>query len=366
MQEEQGQCSGVDAGAVKGRNFVGTKIAKENDSYVRGFKIRLGYIQVYADNPIFDPIYEYAESKNLPELFHTGDTAFPNGSLVHAHPLTLERLLQQARKPHIVRPHFGNPWMTDVGESIYKHANVYADIPASCWAEAANIRETCVPCINRGYDAIYFAGGVKRSSSEHASTFLGLHLVEQLKIEKDDMEKILFRNALELFSLAINAETQIREVTEKKVLIPLTQTSKAGIRDTPRFREIESCFRGSSRGPRGFGSRDAEKTSARTTILLVYYVAVLPEYRGKKIGGMLLDRSLSYFFEQGVNVVFASLVQEHDEPTNFFRITVSRGTFWRGEQKISNVHALNMYRKMVAVSGEVVVVKELSPKLAEA
>ena len=99
----------------------------------------------------------------------------------------------------------------------------------------------------------------------------------------------------------------------------------------------------------------------------VYYVAVLPEYRGKKIGGMLLDRSLSYFFEQGVNVVFASLVQEHDEPTNLFK---SRGFtevhFGEVAKKYGNLHALNMYRKMVVVSGEVVVVKELSPKLAEA
>ena len=139
------------------------KIANENDGYVKGFKIRLGYVQVYADDPIFDPIYEYAESKNLPVMFHTGDTAFPDGSLVHAHPLTLDRLANKRQDLSIVICHFGNPWMTDVGELIYKHANVYADISGLVLGGGGKYSDLYLESIAAKIsDAIYFAGGVDK------------------------------------------------------------------------------------------------------------------------------------------------------------------------------------------------------------
>ena len=96
----------------------------------------------------------------------------------------------------------------------------------------------------------------------------------------------------------------------------------------------------------------------------VYYIAVLPEYRGKKIGGRLLDSPLSYFFEHGVNVVFASLMQEHDEANFLFKSRgFSQTSFGEVAKKYGKLHAINMYRKMVVVTGEVVAFKELSAKL---
>ncbi len=104
------------------------------------------------------------------------------------------------------------------------------------------------------------------------------------------------------------------------------------------------------------------KLDARTGY--VYYIAVLPEYRGRKIGGKLLDRSISYFSGQGANAIFASLIQEHEEPKLLFK---SRGfietNFGEVAKKYGNLHAINMYRKMLVVSGEVVVFKESSQTL---
>ena len=180
------------------------KIAKENDAHVKGFKVRLGYVQVYADDPVFNPIYDYAESKDLPVMFHTGDTAFSDGSLVHAHPLTLDRLANKRQNLRIVICHFGNPWMTDVGELIYKHENVYADISGLVSGDGGKYSDLYLESLaSKISDAIYFAGSADKvmfGTDYPVETFrAGLRLVEQLKIEKDDMEKILFRNALKVF-----------------------------------------------------------------------------------------------------------------------------------------------------------------------
>jgi ribosomal protein S18 acetylase RimI-like enzyme len=95
----------------------------------------------------------------------------------------------------------------------------------------------------------------------------------------------------------------------------------------------------------------------------IYYIAVLPEYRGKKIGSRLLDYSLGYFLEHGATIVYASLMQEHDEANILFS---SRGfaktNFGDLSKKYGKIRAINLYRKMLVVSGEVVVFKELHPR----
>jgi hypothetical protein len=180
------------------------KIAKENQGLVKAFKIRLGYVEVYADDPVFKPLYDYAESKNLPVMFHTGDTALSDGSLVHAHPLTLDRLANKRPNLKIVICHFGNPWMADVGELIYKHSNVYADISGLVAGDdgkySAQYLESLAAKIS---DAIYFAGGADKvifGTDYPVETYsAALSLVERLKIEKDDIEKILYKNARDVF-----------------------------------------------------------------------------------------------------------------------------------------------------------------------
>ena len=60
------------------------KLAEENRREVKAFKIRLGYVKASAESPVYDRLYDYAESAKLPVLFHTGDTASSNGDLARA------------------------------------------------------------------------------------------------------------------------------------------------------------------------------------------------------------------------------------------------------------------------------------------
>jgi predicted TIM-barrel fold metal-dependent hydrolase len=80
------------------------KLAEENRKQVKGFKVRLGYVKASAESPVFDKLYDYAESERLPVLFHTGDTAFSTGDLSRSHPLTLDGLANKRGADHSPLP----------------------------------------------------------------------------------------------------------------------------------------------------------------------------------------------------------------------------------------------------------------------
>jgi uncharacterized protein len=179
-------------------------LAEENRKEVQAFKVRLGYVNASAENPVFDRLYDYAESERLPVLFHTGDTAFSTGDLARSHPLTLDGLANKREELTIILCHFGNPWFEDVAELIYKHPNVYADISGltTGGAYAEKYAEWLAKKIS---EAIYFAAGAEKiifgtdyPITKHSET---LALVRRLKVDKSDKEKILLLNAKRVFGL---------------------------------------------------------------------------------------------------------------------------------------------------------------------
>lgn len=180
-------------------------LAKANAGMVKGFKVWLGYRKVFANDAAFAPLYDYAEEHDLPVLFHTGDTASSDGSLAHAHPLTLDELANQREDLTIVVCHLGNPWTVDTGELLYKHRNVFADISGLVVGGGSYSREYSRMMADRISEAIYFAGGAEKvvfgtdyPVETHEN---GLSLVASLKVTQADKDRILWRNASELYSI---------------------------------------------------------------------------------------------------------------------------------------------------------------------
>jgi predicted TIM-barrel fold metal-dependent hydrolase len=180
------------------------KLAEVNKREVKAFKVRLGYVKASAESPVFDKLYDYAESEQLPVLFHTGDTAFSTGDLARSHPLTLDGLANKREELTIILCHFGNPWFEDVAELIYKHPNVYADISGliTGGAYAEKYADWLAKKIS---EAIYFAAGAEKiifgtdyPVTRHSET---LALVRRLEVDERDKEKILWRNAERVFGL---------------------------------------------------------------------------------------------------------------------------------------------------------------------
>ena len=181
------------------------KLAEENKKEVKAFKVRLGYVKASAESPVFNGLYDYAESEGLPVLFHTGDTAFSTGDLSRSHPLTLDGLANKREGLTIILCHFGNPWFEDVAELIYKHPNVYADISGLITGSKGYAEKYVAWLAKKISEAIYFVGGAEKiifgtdyPVTKHSEA---LDLVRRLDVEEGDKEKILWSNAERVFRL---------------------------------------------------------------------------------------------------------------------------------------------------------------------
>ncbi|WP_096188951.1 amidohydrolase family protein [Evansella halocellulosilytica] len=93
-----------------------------------GIKIYLGYYPFYAYDKVYEPVYEIAKGFDVPVVFHTGDTYSERGLLKYAHPLTLDEVAVRHRDVTFVMAHFGDPWMIDAAEVVYKNSNMFADM----------------------------------------------------------------------------------------------------------------------------------------------------------------------------------------------------------------------------------------------
>jgi uncharacterized protein len=181
------------------------RLVEKNRRDVKAFKIRLGYIGVSADSPVFNGLYDYAEAEGLPVLFHTGDTASSTGDLVLSHPLTLDRLANKREELTMVLCHFGNPWFEEVAELIYKHQNVYADISGLTAGGGAYAQKFAEWLAKKISEAIYFVGGAEKVifGTDYPVTRYSdaLALVKIMEVNEADKERILWRNARKVFRL---------------------------------------------------------------------------------------------------------------------------------------------------------------------
>ncbi|MCE7791199.1 amidohydrolase family protein [Salipaludibacillus sp. CUR1] len=108
--------------------------------HVTGIKIYLGYYPFYAHDPVYDPVYSLAAHYNVPVVFHTGDTYSERGILKYAHPLTIDEVAVQHRNVTFVLAHFGDPWMLDAAEVVYKNSNVFADLSGLIIGDEKEVR----------------------------------------------------------------------------------------------------------------------------------------------------------------------------------------------------------------------------------
>ncbi len=168
------------------------------------------------------------------------------------------------------------------------------------------------------------------------------------------------------FSLTLDQEIKIARVdgAERESLDPILEKSFEGwyLRHSKRtLREVEEVFSAK------FGDVDAGLVMLKPLDKhtgYIYYIAVLPEYRGKKISSRLLEFSESHFLELGMDQVFASVSEDNVESNALFLShDFKKTSFAEISRRYGKLGALNMYRKMVIVSGELVLYKDIAPKL---
>jgi uncharacterized protein len=181
------------------------RFAENNRKEVKAFKVRLGYVKASAMSSLFEGLYDYAESEDLPVMFHTGDTVTSTGDLTKSHPLALDALANKREELTIILCHFGNPWFEDVAELIYKHPRVYADISGLTTGGGAYPDKFAGWLARKISEAIYFAGGPEKIifGTDYPITAYSdaLDLVRRLDVDEGDREMILWRNAETVFKL---------------------------------------------------------------------------------------------------------------------------------------------------------------------
>ncbi len=181
------------------------KLAKENRGLVKAFKVRLGYVNASAGSRVYNQLYDFAESENLPALFHTGDTAVGTGALAKSHPLSLDELANKRGALKIVLCHFGNPWFMDTAELVYKHENVYTDISGLITGSGSYAEEYAEWLAGNISEAIYYIGDAGKVffGTDYPVTKQSdaLALVKSLEISQSDKERILLKNAERVFQL---------------------------------------------------------------------------------------------------------------------------------------------------------------------
>ncbi|MDG2475230.1 MAG: amidohydrolase family protein [Paracoccaceae bacterium] len=76
----------------------------------------------------FNPLYEVAETKKLPILWHMGATLSTPGDLAFTNPLILDKVAR--RFPSLIQiiAHMGHPWQRDAVQVVRKNRNVFCDI----------------------------------------------------------------------------------------------------------------------------------------------------------------------------------------------------------------------------------------------
>lgn len=95
---------------------------------VVALKAYLGYLHFGPDAPEYEPYYVLAAQYHLPFIFHTGDNYSTTAKVRYAHPLLVDEVAVDHRNVNFVMAHFGNPWIADAAEVIYKNPNVWADL----------------------------------------------------------------------------------------------------------------------------------------------------------------------------------------------------------------------------------------------
>lgn len=97
---------------------------------LRGIKLLPMYAGFRPDDPLLDPLWQYADRHALPVLLHTGTTFVAQAPLECTLPRWIDNVAIRFPGVKIIMAHLSHPYEGECVVTIRKHANVFADISA--------------------------------------------------------------------------------------------------------------------------------------------------------------------------------------------------------------------------------------------
>jgi hypothetical protein len=157
---------------------------------LQGVKLHPDIQNVAVDDPKYIKIFELCEKYNLPVLLHTGDKRYD-----FSNPNRLIPILDRFQNITFVGAHFGcwSNWY-EASKLMNKYKNFYVDCSSSFYALTDNqIREIIA---NYGIDRVIFGTDYPMWNMEtELKRFLSLGY------DKDSADKILYKNAINIYRL---------------------------------------------------------------------------------------------------------------------------------------------------------------------
>jgi len=193
--------------SAKRTESVADKVALwEATPELAGIKLFPGYQPYYPHDRQLDPVYEHAHQRKIPVLIHTGDTMATNGLVKYARPIEVDEVAVRFRDVPIVMCHFGNPWVDEAAEIVYKNKNVYADTSGLLAHPSYPLYDRMVElCRQRVMAGILMIGSTERilygSDWPLLDLKVALGLITSLDLSQSDRDAILGGNARRLFGL---------------------------------------------------------------------------------------------------------------------------------------------------------------------
>lgn len=177
------------------------------EGLVKGLKLYPGYEPFYPYDRRCQVIYDLAMEYGVPVMLHTGDTYTPRGKVRYAHPLNVDDVAVDFPELKLVICHLGNPWIRDCMEVVYKNPNVYADISGLVLGDFSEKFEAFM--LTQVREMLLYAGEPRYllygTDWPISSMQTYLKFVRSLELSPEDLERILWKNAAQLFKIEISA-----------------------------------------------------------------------------------------------------------------------------------------------------------------
>jgi uncharacterized protein len=178
-----------------------------SDGRVKGLKLYPGYEPFYPHDPRCRVIYDLAAEFDVPVMFHTGDTYNPKGKVRFSHPIHVDDVAVDYPDVKFVICHVGNPWIRDCMEVVYKNKNAYADISGLVLGDFRSQFKRFM--LKQVKEMILYAGEPRYlmygTDWPICRMRTYLKFVDELGLSAEAREKILWKNAAQLFKLDVAA-----------------------------------------------------------------------------------------------------------------------------------------------------------------
>jgi len=186
MQAYPGTMVGLGALHPLSADF-GRDVALIKSLGLSGAKIHPDFQQFYIDDKSVYPMYELMASENLPLLVHTGDYRY-----AWSHPARLARVLRDIPGLTVIAAHFGGWSIWDEGYANLKDVSCFVDTSSSM----AMMPEGKASELINAFGAERVLFGVDFPMWNHTDE---LRLLDSLYLTSTQKDRILYKNACELF-----------------------------------------------------------------------------------------------------------------------------------------------------------------------